>query len=409
MSDGPRQQAGCRDVIGPNLALLFVGFNPGVASGQTGYHFAGRNNRFWDLLFDAGLTQTRLTFAQDRRLLPLGYGITNIVARTTPGSGDLTAAELRAGAVSLLQKLTERRPRIACYLGKGIYAALRREPSSRIGYGMQATSMVSGTLDFVAPSPSGRATIPYATKRAVMGELAALVRADEAAVGLAAQEAFASNLGEDRLPKSAVAQSALACPLAIPPASLYRLYGVARAQRSAARDALLAGLSGLGGPVTVTTPSGTRLAFEATVGWKLRGHGTDMSPCDGMAADLGQVGLATLPGTAEGEIVADVAMGAGSPIAVSRGRLRCGGTPPLAGLLIGTHPGARFSCSPIESAAVRGAGRLTLGDVSPQAQDGRSTAPPCVEQGQLVLIEPTIVVGGREIVTDGKLKFAPGA
>ena len=197
MSEQAPRQAGCRDVIGPNLSLLFVGFNPGVASGETGYHFAGRNNRFWDLLFDVGLTDSRLTFAEDRRLLPLGYGITNIVARPTPGSGDLATAELRAGAVSLTQKLVDRQPRIACYLGKGIYAALRRMPSSQIVYGLQPASTVAGTLDFVAPSPSGRATIPYATKRAVMGELAVLVREDEAAVGLAARAAFAATLLQD--------------------------------------------------------------------------------------------------------------------------------------------------------------------------------------------------------------------
>jgi len=401
VSEQPLHQAGCRDVIGPNLSLLFVGFNPGVASGETGYHFAGRNNRFWDLLFDVGLTESRLTFAEDRRLLPLGYGITNIVARPTPGSGDLATAELRAGAVSLAQKLAEWQPRIACYLGKGIYAALRRVPSAQITYGLQPASTVAGTLDFVAPSPSGRATIPYATKRAVMSELAALVRADEITVESAAQAAFAAALQEDSgfragddLP-------------AIPPASLYRLYGVARPQRAAARDALLAALGSLDGPVSVTTPSGTRLAFTAAGRWTVGCPGDGGAPGCRIAGDLGQVGLAIAPGTAEGVIVADAALGAVAAIGVQRGRLVHRGQPPLTGLLIGTHKGARFSGSPTECAAVRGAGCLVLGDpVPPRAQDGAPASPPSVEQGQLVLIEPTIVVGGRAVVTEGRLTIA---
>ena len=35
--------------------MLFVGINPGVRSAQTGHHFAGYSNRFWKLLFAAGL------------------------------------------------------------------------------------------------------------------------------------------------------------------------------------------------------------------------------------------------------------------------------------------------------------------------------------------------------------------
>ena len=36
-----------RDIIKPELAILFIGFNPGKRSAETGRHFAGHSNRFW--------------------------------------------------------------------------------------------------------------------------------------------------------------------------------------------------------------------------------------------------------------------------------------------------------------------------------------------------------------------------
>jgi TDG/mug DNA glycosylase family protein len=65
--------------------VLFVGINPGVRSAQTGHHFAGFSNRFWKLLWDARLVPEPITWKEDARLLEFGYGITNLIARPTPG------------------------------------------------------------------------------------------------------------------------------------------------------------------------------------------------------------------------------------------------------------------------------------------------------------------------------------
>src|SRR5687768_17943372 len=78
-----------RDRIVPGVRVLFVGINPGVRSAQTGHHFAGFSNRFWKLLYDSRLVPTPITFEDDDRLPEFGFGITNIVARPTPGMNDL--------------------------------------------------------------------------------------------------------------------------------------------------------------------------------------------------------------------------------------------------------------------------------------------------------------------------------
>src|SRR6186997_3730146 len=74
-----------RDRIEPCLRVLFVGINPGVRSALTGHHFAGFSNRFWKLLWESGLLPDDITFEQDWRLPEFGYGVTNLVARPSPG------------------------------------------------------------------------------------------------------------------------------------------------------------------------------------------------------------------------------------------------------------------------------------------------------------------------------------
>ncbi|MFI5077604.1 MAG: uracil-DNA glycosylase family protein, partial [Vicinamibacteria bacterium] len=39
-----------RDVIAPDLDVLFCGINPGLYSAATGWHFARGGNRFWPAL-----------------------------------------------------------------------------------------------------------------------------------------------------------------------------------------------------------------------------------------------------------------------------------------------------------------------------------------------------------------------
>src|SRR5437764_8247141 len=93
------------DVIAPNLRVLLCGINPGLYSGATGHHFARPGNRFWKALHGAGFTEREYSPFEDRSLLELGIGITNMVARTTASADELTPNELRAGAAALELKV----------------------------------------------------------------------------------------------------------------------------------------------------------------------------------------------------------------------------------------------------------------------------------------------------------------
>lgn len=156
------------DIINKDLNILFIGYNPGEHSYQTGYHFAGRNNTFWRLLYEAGFTPQLLKPEAQQSLLNYGVGITNIVSRWSKSSTDLSWQEMKAGGIELKQKIEFYQPKVACFLGKQVYKAYAGLPSNaRLPYGIMevgVTNTKSPILHYLGPNPSGRNTIPYAEK-----------------------------------------------------------------------------------------------------------------------------------------------------------------------------------------------------------------------------------------------------
>ncbi|MGN7176777.1 mismatch-specific DNA-glycosylase [Cytobacillus sp. SAFR-174] len=142
-----------KDHLKKNLDLLFVGFNPSIRSGETGHHFANPNNRFWKILHESGLTPRKYTAAEDYKLLELGYGMTNIVARPTKAADEITKEEYKEGRTELIKKIAELKPKVICFVGKGVYQEYSRK--KKLPWGVQEEPVVPGTIDFVAPSSSG--------------------------------------------------------------------------------------------------------------------------------------------------------------------------------------------------------------------------------------------------------------
>jgi double-stranded uracil-DNA glycosylase len=161
-----------RDRIGPGLRVLFVGINPGVRSAITGHHFAGYSNRFWKLLWEAQLVPERITYLDDDRLAAWGYGITNLVARPSPGIDDLRPAEYADGWTALERKIRRFRPGIVAFVGVTLYRAIQPLLASENGAGRaripalavgRRPETIHGARVFVVPNPSGRnANFSYA-------------------------------------------------------------------------------------------------------------------------------------------------------------------------------------------------------------------------------------------------------
>ena len=121
------------DVVGPNLCILFAGINPSLYSGAVGRHFAGPSNRFWPVLHAAGFTPRRLNSYEERELLPLGYGITNIVRGATATAAEIPAPQLVRGAGALETKVRRHRPRVLAILGVTAYRAAFRRSEATLG------------------------------------------------------------------------------------------------------------------------------------------------------------------------------------------------------------------------------------------------------------------------------------
>ena len=139
--------------------MLLVGINPGVRSAQTGHHFAGPTNRFWGLLYEAGVIPEPITHEGDVRLPEWGLGMTNLVARPSPGIDDLRPAEYLEGWKILERKVEKYRPQIVAFVGVTMYRALWRvlghTEAPAIVPGFQHAT-VHGARLFVLPNPSGR-------------------------------------------------------------------------------------------------------------------------------------------------------------------------------------------------------------------------------------------------------------
>ncbi len=140
------------DVIGPDLDVLFVGINPGLYSGATGYHFARPGNRFWKAIHGAGFTDRVLDPSDQHELLRYGIGITNLVARTTATAAELSSDELRAGARILVDKVERWRPRSVAFLGISTYRVGFESPKATIG---RQPTRIGDSEVWVLPNPSG--------------------------------------------------------------------------------------------------------------------------------------------------------------------------------------------------------------------------------------------------------------
>ena len=137
------------------MRVLFVGINPGVRSALTGHHFAGFSNRFWKLLHESRLVPEPITFKDDDRLSDWGYGITNIVARATPGIDTLEKEEYVAGRVRLRRKVLRYRPAVIAAIGVTVFRAMFPERRGAVALGLQPERIGDAAV-FVLPNPSGR-------------------------------------------------------------------------------------------------------------------------------------------------------------------------------------------------------------------------------------------------------------
>jgi TDG/mug DNA glycosylase family protein len=143
------------DVLPPRggrLAILFCGINPSLYSGATGRHFARPGNRFWPVLYAAGLVPRPLGPDDQEELPAYGLGITNLAARATARADELTTEELRDGRTRLEALVEAYRPDVLAIAGVTAYRTAFARPHAAIG---PQDDRVGGARVWVLPNPSG--------------------------------------------------------------------------------------------------------------------------------------------------------------------------------------------------------------------------------------------------------------
>ena len=140
------------DVIAPDLAVLFCGINPGLMSSKLGHHFARPGNRFWPAMHRGGFTPKQFHPSEERELLPLGFGITNVCRRPSARADELTRPELLEGGQDLRRRVLEWQPRFIGVLGIGAYREAFAKPKAVIG---PQDEVIGETRVWALPNPSG--------------------------------------------------------------------------------------------------------------------------------------------------------------------------------------------------------------------------------------------------------------
>lgn len=152
------------DWIGPELHILSVGLNPSPLSVRMGFPFANPQNRFWRALNACGLLDEILEpgpAAMQRLFEHHRIGFTDVVKRATPGAAQLRAADFRAWAPVLTEKILSCAPRLVWFHGKLAYreylrhGALKIVPdnAAALDWGRQPLRIGESEV-FVTPNPS---------------------------------------------------------------------------------------------------------------------------------------------------------------------------------------------------------------------------------------------------------------
>jgi TDG/mug DNA glycosylase family protein len=143
---------GLRDILAPNLCVVFCGINPGLRSAVLGYHFAGRGNRFWKTIHLAGFTREQITPENGELVLTYRFGITSAVERPTSRADELTRDEFERAASGLSAKITRYSPKYVAFLGKPAFSAIFGR--KLVSWGKQ-DALLGGSKTWVLPNPSG--------------------------------------------------------------------------------------------------------------------------------------------------------------------------------------------------------------------------------------------------------------
>jgi TDG/mug DNA glycosylase family protein len=115
------------DILGEDLDVLFVGYNPSPLAVERAHYYPRKTNRFWEDLHEADFVPRVLREKDEDLLMPsFGLGVTDVIKRPTPNIDGLSRSEFEAGFMRLAGLVSACRPRVVCFNGLGLFEHYRR-------------------------------------------------------------------------------------------------------------------------------------------------------------------------------------------------------------------------------------------------------------------------------------------
>ncbi len=138
------------DSVAAEMLVLFVGLNPSPSSVEHGYAFAGKSNRFWPAVYEAGIVSK---VRDPIRILETDHvGMTDLAKRATSQASAISANEYKHGFGRLDRLCGWLSPRIVCVLG--ITGWRLAADNNKLSFGEQPIRLGHRPV-YVVHNPSG--------------------------------------------------------------------------------------------------------------------------------------------------------------------------------------------------------------------------------------------------------------
>ena len=142
------------DVLQASLRAVLCGTAVGTASAKAGAYYAHKQNKFWRILYESGLTPTLLSPQQYRELPHYGIGLTDLIKTHSGMDHQIPLTELAEDSRARLRAtILKFRPAFLAFTSKTGGQQFLGGPRD---YGEQ-TERIGETRIWILPSTSGAA------------------------------------------------------------------------------------------------------------------------------------------------------------------------------------------------------------------------------------------------------------
>lgn len=145
-----------KDVLTKNLDVVFCGTAKGETSARLGFYYARPNNRFYNILHQAGFTPTRLNPSDCYNINQYKIGLTDLVH--TESGNDRDISEESYDIKGFIKKIEIYQPKYVAFNSKkaASFVLGYKGVTSLVDYGI-SNQTIGKTKIYVLPSTSGSA------------------------------------------------------------------------------------------------------------------------------------------------------------------------------------------------------------------------------------------------------------